>query len=218
MRIAALITAKSKSIRVPRKNFRMLCGKELYRWTTDFINENNDLFSCVGFSSDDPALFQIPSTFCPIQRTPELCPEETKHMDVIAHAIQYLRDCGETFDYLMLFQPTNPNRHRRYIMGAVSTLLEKLPAKMTSHYIDFNINREYIDGCMTDSRGGHFPPLIRSGNFYAFNCEFPTIMDPPHTDKFIIPKKLGYNINVEEDFGIVRSFMVSDRYEELHSS
>jgi CMP-N-acetylneuraminic acid synthetase len=205
MKIAALITAKSQSVRVPGKNFKCLGGIPLYRWTTDFLLANSDLFSCIAFSSDDPDKFAIPSTFMPIQRPPSLCQENASHMEVVRDSATALTMSGEDFNYLMLFQPTNPIRSRDHIIDAIDTMSDDKYEKLSCRYMDYNMSLGYID-----EYTGRYPslsPHVRSGNFYmysdkslynsALNFEF----------RLMIPKRYGYNINVKEDFGIVESLM-----------
>ena len=110
MKIAALITAKSQSLRVPKKNFRLLGGIPLYRHSVCFVNDNRDLFNGTVFSSDKPESFAIPSTIMSVKRPPELCFEESPHLEIVKHALSNAELYGARYDDVLLFQPTNPIR------------------------------------------------------------------------------------------------------------
>ncbi len=190
---------------MPGKNFKLLGGTPLYRWTTDFLLANSDLFSCIAFSSDDPDQFSIPSTFMPIKRPPPLCQKNASHMEVVRDAAQEMNLYGESFDYLMLFQPTNPIRRRDDLIDAIQIMSTNIPDKLSCYYFDYNMERGYI----VEYTGPHknISPLIRSGNFYMYSDA--SLYDNTLISEYqlVIPKKRGYNINVEEDFGIVESLM-----------
>lgn len=209
MKIAALITAKSQSIRVPGKNFKLLGEIPLYRRTTDFVLANQDLFSVVGFSSDNVDEFAIPSTFCPIQRPEYLCNEEASHIHVIRHAfhnMEYALD--EPLDYVILFQPTNPIRIRRYLVDVIKKLTSFKPDKVYTLYFDDNLAEKYIQEHPASKPKQ--PPLIRSGNLYAYSRGYVLSGQFKTECKLLIPKRLGYNINVDADFGIVESMLVGE--------
>ncbi len=190
---------------MPRKNFKLLGGIPLYRWTTDFLLANSDLFSCIAFSSDDPDKFSIPSTFMPIKRPPPLCQENVSHMEVVRDAAQEMNLYEESFDYLMLFQPTNPVRRRDDLIDAIQIMSTCKFDKLTCRYIDRNINVGYIGSYHGKTPNAN--PSIRSGNFYMYNDA--SLYDNTLIREYslMIPKKYGYNINVTEDFGIVESLM-----------
>ena len=193
-------------MRVPEKNFKLLGGIPLYRRTIDFLLNVQDLFEVVGFSSDDVDKFVLPSTFYPIQRPNCLCCEEASHMDVIRHAYLNMEYAsGEILDYIILFQPTNPIRIRRYLVNAIKYLVSVGPDKISTWYFDNNLAEIYIQGYPVSKPG--YPPLIRSGNLYAYSRDYVLKKQSGSEYRLLIPKRLGYNINVEADFGIVESML-----------
>jgi CMP-N-acetylneuraminic acid synthetase len=141
----------------------------------------------------------------PIQRPPELCQENVSHMEVIRDNATAMIMSGEEFDYLMLFQPTNPFRSRYNLTLAMDIISTNKYDKLTCHYIDYNMNLGYISAYQ--GKHPNMAPLIRSGNFYMHSDK--SLYDSTLIFEYslIIPKRYGYNINVEEDFGIVESLM-----------
>jgi CMP-N-acetylneuraminic acid synthetase len=126
-------------------------------------------------------------------------------MEVIRDAATAITMSGEEFDCLMLFQPTNPIRSRDHIIDAIQVMSTREFDKVTCHYIDHNINLGYLN--IYEGKHPEVSPLIRSGNFYIYSNK--SLYDNTLAFKYniIVPKKYGYNINVEEDFGIVESLM-----------
>ncbi len=193
---------------MPGKNFKLLGGTPLYRWTTDFLLANSDLFSCIAFSSDDPDKFAIPSTFMPIQRPKPLCQENVSHMEVVRDAAQEITLYHGDFDYLMLFQPTNPVRSRYQIIQGIQEVSVCKLDRVGCIYIDYNMALGYIEEY--DGLYASLSPTVRSGNFYMYSSASLYNTTLIRGRNLIIPKKYGYNINVIEDFGIVESLMRYD--------
>jgi len=204
MNILGLITAKVDSARVPHKNFQSIAGKPLYKWTTEFLNENQDCFTALAFSSDKPERFDVPHNIQKIQRPPDLCKESAVHKDVVIHAL----DCMEyalnkEFDYIILFQPTNPFRNTMDLVRLIALTEEARPADSYMYYIDDNLKSEYVLGVSMDSCCN---PMIKSGNMYLYGV--PYLLGQIPDQEIItmeIPKWRGYNINTREDFHVAEA-------------
>ncbi len=205
MNILGLITAKVDSVRVPHKNFVRIAGKPLYKWTTDFLSENQDCFTALAFSSDEPDKFDVPFNFFTIKRPPNLCIESASHRSVVIHALDYIGHYFEEFDYVMLFQPTNPFR-RKIDLYEMMVKMEKStrPTRGYMYYIDDNLELKYIHGF---SAGRYRNPKIKSGNMYLYSRSYFYQKEsiPSEAITMEIPKWRGYNINTKEDFYVAEA-------------
>lgn len=238
MIVNALVTAKSFSDRVPYKNLQMLEGqgaaKQLYKWTTDFLEKNSEIFGSIFFSSDQPDAFDYNKGLIRTIRRPEaLCDDSVLHVASVKHAIIHMRNQLDVPDYIMLFQPTNPFHSRRVIENAIQLAKEENLEEVYSYYTDTNLRTNYIK---------HSNPWlpsdfvkVKSGNFYLYKVSalasdsricpecngYATFewecglcgggsyhgyiprKSPRRYQSLEVPKFAGYNINNQEDFGIV---------------
>jgi CMP-N-acetylneuraminic acid synthetase len=204
IRILALVTAKSDSIRVPRKNFKYIAYKPLYKWTIDFLQDNKSYFKAMAFSSDKIEKFDVPISFHTIQRPPELCKEDAYHRSVVVHALDYMDQYFDGFDYVMLFQPTNPFRKKMDLLKLIVMAEETEPYGSYMYYIDDNLDSEYISGYGVESGGS---PMIASGNIYLYSVPY-LKGETTNTSEIVtmkIPKWRGYNINTREDFYVAEA-------------
>lgn len=109
--VLGLITARGGSKGLPRKNIRPLAGKPLVAWTIEAAL-NCPALSRVVVSTDDAEIAEVCRKWgadIPFIRPGELAQDDSPHMDVIIHAIKWLKD-NENWcsDYVMLLQPTSP--------------------------------------------------------------------------------------------------------------
>ncbi len=107
--ILGLITARGGSVGIPNKNITMLGGKPLIAWSIDAA-KNSSYIDRLVLSSDSKKIIDVAIEFgceVPFVRPEKLAQDETASMPVILHAIEALK---ETYDYLLLLQPTSPFR------------------------------------------------------------------------------------------------------------
>jgi len=219
MKMLGLVTAKSNSQRVPYKNKVMLHGRPLYKWTTDYLESVRQEFDTLVFSSDKPEEFIIdPDRWVKVHRPSTLCEDCTPHVLSVQHALNIVEkhnNTGIPYDYVILFQPTNPLRDVHDLYTMLTMLHENRPMVGKTYYIDENLRMSYIEAASgwkegyADASGSGV--LIRSGNMYAYSRSYLLGGDRSFNDYdsvyVSIPKHRGYNINDEEDFGIVESFI-----------
>lgn len=216
MRVMGLVTAKSYSSRVQRKNFKPLKGVPLYMWTTEFLNSCSSIFTSLVMSSDKPSDFDLPEIFIPLVRPKILCEDEMPHIKSVKHAVLAVNAKYELdTDWVILFQPTNPVRQIQELSSVMSLLLRHnestKPTILRSYYNDENINPGYI-------RDASFAPdvenvIIRSGTMYAYNRAYLEDQTKERMDLWVkVPKWRGYNINNEEDFYITEGMMDCHNY------
>jgi CMP-N-acetylneuraminic acid synthetase len=213
MKILALITAKSTSLRVRGKNRKIIGGKPLYTWTTDFLMKHKKFFEDICFSTDVPAAFDVPGYIHKIKRPGTLCEDKTPHVMSVRHALLRMESrLNKEYDYVVLFQPTNPLRDKKDLVTFLTMMHDSGCELGKSYYVDENINPSYIEQAIkwdesTEPEG----IIVRSGNMYAYSRKYLVVNELSKLDLesfyVIVPKHRGYNINNSEDFDVVEAFM-----------
>ena len=95
----ALIPARGGSQRIPHKNIRDFCGKPLISWTIEQAIQSN-VFEEIYVSTDDEKIAGVAKQFgceIPFMRPKELAADNTPHLPVIQHAVNWLKE-NEKYD------------------------------------------------------------------------------------------------------------------------
>lgn len=123
----AIIPARGGSKGLPRKNIKKLNGKPLISYSIEAAI-NSKVFDKIIVSTDDKEIAEIALKYgaeVPFIRPKELATDTADSMDVLFHAINFLKDKGEEYDYVMKLQPTSPLRTEKEILEATKLLFEK---------------------------------------------------------------------------------------------
>ena len=108
MEILGVITARANSRRLPRKNVRLLCGKPLIAYTVEAA-QGSKLLTRLILSSDDSEAIEIAEGYgveVPFVRPDKLCESDTLHLDVMLHAVGYMKySKNYTPDLIVILQP-----------------------------------------------------------------------------------------------------------------
>ena len=128
MQFAGIITARGGSTRLPRKNILPLCGKPLIAYTIQAALASSHLDRVI-VSTDDDEVAQVSLAFgaeVPFRRPAELATAEARSVDVILHAMDWLKQ-HEDYEpeYIVLLQPTCPLRTAQHIDEAIELCLER---------------------------------------------------------------------------------------------
>lgn len=118
-RVLALIPARGGSKRLPRKNVLPLAGKPLIAWTIEAALGCPEI-SRVILSSDDDEIMGVAREWgceVPFRRPDALATDTASSMDVICHALDSL---DETYDEIVLLQPTSPLRTSDDLSAAIA--------------------------------------------------------------------------------------------------
>jgi CMP-N,N'-diacetyllegionaminic acid synthase len=124
VKVLGVITARGGSKSVPGKNLKRLGGKPLIAYTVDAARESG-VFDRTIVSTEDAAIAQAARDLgceLPFVRPTSLSADETKHLDVMEHAVRTLRDQGYVADAVMILQPTSPLRRPQDIRASVELL------------------------------------------------------------------------------------------------
>jgi len=158
LKVLAVITARSGSKGLPGKNLRLLNGRPLIGHTIDTARASR-AFDRVIVSTDDEAIAagaRFLRAEVPFMRPAELAQDETPHLPVLQHAVQWLRE-NERYepDAVMLLQPTSPLRTVTHIRESIA-LLERSGAdsvvsvsEVPAHFNPMRTLRVDADGFAT---------------------------------------------------------------------
>ena len=106
----AVIPARGGSKRIPRKNIKTFCGKPMIVWSIEAAQRSN-CFDYIVVSTDDEEVASIAldhGAEVPFIRPDELSDDYTATIPVIAHAIDWYRQRGESPDEVCCIYATAP--------------------------------------------------------------------------------------------------------------
>ena len=124
MRVLGIITARGGSKGIPGKNLKPLGGRPLLDFTIDAANDTP--LDRLILSTEDAKIADAARALgceVPFMRPAELARDETPHLPVIVHAVQWLRDHDNyVADVVVILQPTSPLRSSADIAAALRML------------------------------------------------------------------------------------------------
>lgn len=123
-KILGLIPARGGSKGIPSKNIIEIYGKPLIQYSIECAKGSKYLDRTI-ISTDDMKIKDV-AVKCggdvPFMRPPELALDTSKTIDAVVHAINWLKEHGEEYDYLVLLQNTVPLRKPWHIDEAIEKL------------------------------------------------------------------------------------------------
>lgn len=125
--ILAVIPARGGSKGVPHKNIRRLNCKPLISYAIEEAKKSRYIDKLI-VSTEDGKIAALSKEFgaeVPFLRPSELALDSTPGIDPLLHAVNWFRDKGCNFDYIMCLQCTSPFRKYFQIDEAVEILIEK---------------------------------------------------------------------------------------------
>ncbi len=130
-RAIAIIPARGGSKRIPRKNIKAFFGKPLIAYSVEVALKSN-LFAKVIVSTDDEEIAKIAKEYgaeVPFIRPKELSDDFTGTEDVVRHAVEFLEQQGERYDFVCTIYATAPLLQEKYLIEG----LEKLKNSTAVH-------------------------------------------------------------------------------------
>jgi len=120
-RVLAIITARGGSKGLPKKNIKLLSGKPLVLWPIKAAKDCKEVDKIiVSTDSEEIAEVVIKSGIdVPSLRPDYLASDNAKSSDVILHILE---QSDETFDYVVMLEPTSPLTEALDISKALSIL------------------------------------------------------------------------------------------------
>ncbi len=150
-KIVAIIPARGGSKRLKNKNLRLLNGVPLLLHSINYAKDNMDVLDAIYVSTNDSEIASLATEAGVevIHRPENLSNDDSTTVSALKHAIQSV---NETFDLVVLLQPTNPLRPKKLLREAYRTFLNQ------------NCN-----SLMTVSRNHQKFGKISDGKFTPFN-------------------------------------------------
>ncbi len=121
----AIIPARGGSKRIPRKNIKDFFAKPLIAYSIE-VALASKLFSKVIVSTDDVEIAKIAKEYgaeVPFIRPAELSDDFTGTTDVVNHAIKYLEENGESYEYVCTIYATAPLLQKKYLIQGYKELI-----------------------------------------------------------------------------------------------
>lgn len=225
--ILGLIPARGGSKGLPRKNIKPLLGKPLIAWTIEQALASRYLDRLV-VSTDDKEIAEISKKYgadVPFMRPKELAKDNAKGIDVVLHAIYWLKenDNRRQYDLIILLQPTSPLKTTEDIDKAIELLfLKEAKAIVSVCEVDHHplwANTLPEDGCMKDfikqeimnKNRQELPVFYRlNGAIYLAYCNYIKKQKSFFGEKtfaYIMPKSRSVDIDDEIDFKLAEILM-----------
>lgn len=120
----AIIPARGGSKRIPRKNIKLFHGQPLIAYSIQTAIDSN-LFDKIIVTTDDEEIAEIAKKYgadIPFIRPKELSDDFTGTGDVVDHALGWLKDHGEKYDYVCTIYATAPLLQSQYLVEGYEKL------------------------------------------------------------------------------------------------
>ena len=148
-RVLALIPARGGSKGLPKKNIIELNGKPLLGWPIQAAQKSRYV-DRVALSTDDMSIAKKALDYgadVPFMRPAELATNTASSASVIKHAISALKEEGDSFEYVVLLEPTSPLTEAVDVDNALKILDSKRSiadsivgvSKVVATHPDFNV-------------------------------------------------------------------------------
>ncbi|HYA86308.1 MAG TPA: acylneuraminate cytidylyltransferase family protein [Nitrospirota bacterium] len=122
-----IIPARGGSKGLPGKNIMMLCGKPLIAWSIE-AGLRSKYLDHVMVTTDSEEIADVSKKYgatVPFLRPQELARDYSTTFDAVQHTVEHYRNMlGNTFDYIILLEPTSPLREKDDIDNMIKELVE----------------------------------------------------------------------------------------------
>ena len=227
LKVLAIIPARGGSKGVPRKNIKELSGKPLIAWTIEEALKAKGLTRVV-VSTDDPDIKETALEWgaeVPFLRPEELATDKAKAIPVLQHAASFIREKGDSFDAVMMLQPTSPMRLAKDIEASIEMMKkdpecssvisvtgvgEYHPARMKYLEEGVLIDPPFCEDYENQPRQELRPMYIRSGAIYLVKTGVlmeRNSLKGRRSLGFVMPKERSVNIDAPFDFEMAEWIM-----------
>lgn len=119
----AIIPARGGSKRLPNKNIRLLNGIPLLSYSIEYAQENTHLIDEIIVTTDDEKIkeFALKKGVQVIDRPLELSKDTSTTVSALKHVLENLQ---ESYEDVILLQPTNPLRPKELLEEAYSQFIK----------------------------------------------------------------------------------------------
>lgn len=120
----AVIPARGGSKRIPKKNIKDFFGKPLIAYSIEVALESK-LFEKVIVTTNDKEIAEVAQKYgaeVPFLRPKELSDDFTGTTEVVNHAVNYLENQGEKYEYICTIYATAPFLEAKYLIKGYEAL------------------------------------------------------------------------------------------------
>lgn len=211
-RFLAVIPARGGSSGVPGKNIRPLAGRPLIAYTIDQAGAVLELDSVV-VSTDDAVIHETAKALGSkvIARPAELATAEARTEGALLHALDVMAQVGETFDYVVVLEPTSPFRSPELIRTSLRRIVkadaDSLLAVRAIHEITGVIDKDdffraYVPG-QPRRRQERMPSYGEASTIYICRVDYLQRTGSLAAEDWLaieVPAEQAVDINTPEDF------------------
>lgn len=186
MNFLYVIPARGGSKGIPHKNIKLLAGKPLIQYSVEVARSlSEDEYICV--STDDDEIIEFVEglgLFVPFKRPAYLATDKSGTHEVLLHALEFYEERkGETFDGLVLLQPTSPLRTAEHVKHAIALFDSSIDVVVSvcesGQNPYYNLFEDDLSGYLKVSKGDgeiirrqEAPPVwMFNGAIYIFNID-----------------------------------------------
>jgi len=218
-KILAITLARGGSKGVPHKNIRDLCGRPLISYTIKEAQKSAYIDKYI-VSTDCEEIGKVAEeegAEVPFLRPSKFSGDSATSASALVHAVEFLQQQGESYDYVVELMATNPLKNVQDIDGCIeNALLNDHDCCVAVHRIwDQHPSRvkKIVDGILIDffpeipeSRRQDLDPpaYIRSGSIYVTKIDFLLEHNSRYggniTASYILPEERVINIDELDDF------------------
>ena len=215
MNVLAIIPARSGSKGVPNKNARLLGGKPLIAYSIEQAQSSKFIRDII-VSTDSEEIGEMAKKFgaqVPFIRPAHLSSDTAKSIDVVIHAVEFLKEQGKNYDAFILLQPTSPFREVSLIDSAIAQFsssdmdslvsVSKVPYEYNPHWV-YEINENGFLSLATGEkqiipRRQDLPQAFhRDGNIYISSVDVLLKKRSFYGEKLgFIETKSEINVNID---------------------
>lgn len=218
LRVLAIVPARGGSKGVLRKNIRHLFGEPLIGYTlrTALMVEHIDLLVV---STDDPEIADVSAGYGVrvIRRPAELATDLASTESALIHVINTLLQEGQSFDIVLVLEPTSPFRSIDTIMRGIKVCIEGpapsiVAVKETRENIGL-ISGDFFRPILLGAprrRQERKPMYIESSTIYVCRIDYLLSAGTLVADDWgvlVVPDAEALDINTEDDFLFVEFLM-----------
>ncbi|MDG9668647.1 acylneuraminate cytidylyltransferase family protein [Hahella sp. CR1] len=235
-RVLAIIPARGGSKGLPGKNIRPLCGVPLVGWPIRAALQSRYV-DRVLVSTDSPEIAEVAKSQgaeVPFLRPDELAGDCAPTAPVLLHTLDWCRQHGESYDYLVLLEPTSPLTEATDVDKALEMLFGSREAQAIVGVADVDVHHPVYcavikeRGLLAPYQGGDFAAMPRrqdipdvyyfDGTLYISTVEALREKGGFYHDRtlpYVVPKWKALDVDTLTDFICVEAVM--QRREELKS-
>lgn len=211
--VLGLVPARGGSQSIPGKNVKILAAHPLIAYTIKAAQESRYVTRCI-VSSDEREIIKISKEYTadvPFVRPSELAGNESTAIEVSQHAIAWLEEHeNQTYDYLMILQPTSPLRTAHDIDECIKKIVDHDADSVMSmvELIDFSLKKlkKIEEGTIlpfVKEEGRESSPRQHLEKIYKRNCAiYLTKTDLIKKGDFFGKKSLAYVMPPERSVDI----------------